>query len=65
MFKVKSLEEVIKMYVIIGGSSFIGVHTAEEFLKQGSEILVTGRNDKYREYYEERGVSYLNLDLSR
>ena len=53
------------MYIIIGGSSFIGVHTAEEFLTQGCEILVTGRNNKYREYYEERGVSYLNLDLSR
>lgn len=52
------------MYIIIGGSSFIGVHTAEEFLTQGCEILVTGRNNKYREYYEERGVSYLNLDLS-
>ena len=53
------------MYIIIGGSSFIGVHTAEEFLTQGCEILVTGRNNKYREYYEERGASYLNLDLSR
>lgn len=53
------------MYIIIGASSFIGVHTAEEFLKQGCEILVTGRNDKFRDYYEAKGVQYLNLDLSK
>lgn len=31
------------MYIIIGASSFIGVYTANEFLKQGCEIIVTGR----------------------
>lgn len=31
------------MYIIIGASSFIGVYTADEFLKQGCEIIVTGR----------------------
>ena len=34
------------MYIIIGASSFIGVHTVEEFLKQGCEVLVTGRDRK-------------------
>lgn len=52
------------MVIIIGASSFIGVHTAEEFLKQGCEILVTGRNNKFREYYEKIGVKYINLDLT-
>ena len=52
------------MVIIIGASSFIGVHTAEEFLKQGCEILVTGRNNKFREYYEKVGVKYVNLDLT-
>ena len=51
------------MYLLIGGSSFIGVYTVEEFLKRGVEIAVTGRNNKYREHYESLGVKYYNLDL--
>lgn len=53
------------MFIIIGASSFIGVYTAEEFLKQGCEILVTGRRDKFRDYYEKKGVKYINLDLTK
>lgn len=53
------------MVIIIGASSFIGVHTTEEFLKQGGEILVTGRNNKFREHYEKLGVRYINLDLTK
>ena len=30
------------MYIIIGASSFIGVHTVEEFLKQGVKYLLLG-----------------------
>ena len=52
------------MVLIIGASSFIGVHTADEFLKQGSEVCVTGRNNKFRGYYESKGVKYFNLDLT-
>ena len=53
------------MYLIIGASSFIGVHTAEVFLKLGCSILVTGRCNKFRDYYEKKGVGYLNLDLEQ
>lgn len=51
------------MVIIIGASSFIGVHTVDEFIKQGCEVLVTGRNNKFREHYERIGVKYENLDL--
>lgn len=51
------------MYIIVGATSFIGVHTVDEFLNNGCEVLVTGRNDKFREYYEQKGVKYINLDL--
>lgn len=51
------------MYIIIGASSFIGVHTAEEFLKQGCEFVVTGRNNKFKNYYDKLGIKYINLDL--
>lgn len=53
------------MIVIIGASSFIGVHTVAEFLKQGCEVFVTGRNNKFREHYEKLGVPYANLDLTK
>lgn len=53
------------MYLIIGASSFIGVHTVDEFLKQGCEVAVTGRNNKFRDYYETLGVKYYNLDLAK
>ena len=53
------------MYIIIGASSFIGVYTADEFLKQGCEIIVTGRNNKFKSHYDQLGVEYINLDLTR
>lgn len=53
------------MYIIIGASSFIGVYTVEEFLKQGAKVVVTGRNNKYKEHYDKLGVEYYNLDLAK
>lgn len=52
------------MILIIGGTSFIGVYTAENLLKHNCKICVTGRNNKFREYYEKLGVDYYNLDLT-
>lgn len=52
------------MYIVIGASSFIGVHTVDEFIRQGCKVLVTGRNNKFRDHYEKLGVEYVNLDLT-
>ena len=52
------------MYIIIGASSFIGVYTVEEFLKQGCEVAVTGRNSKFKGHYDKLGVKYYNVDLA-
>lgn len=52
------------MILLIGGSSFIGVHTVNELLLQGCKVAVTCRNDKFRNYYEGLGVEYYNLDIS-
>lgn len=52
------------MIILIGASSFIGVHTVTELLKQGCEVLVTGRNNKFKEHYNQLGVGYVNLDLT-
>lgn len=52
------------MIIVIGASSFIGVHTVEELLKQHCKVVVTGRNNKFKEHYESLGVQYINLDLT-
>lgn len=52
------------MYIIIGASSFIGVYTVAEFLKQGEQVIVTGRNNKFKEHYDKFGVQYINLNLT-
>lgn len=52
------------MFIVIGASSFIGVYMVEELLKQKSEVVGTGRNDKFRKHYEALGVKYINLDLT-
>lgn len=52
------------MFIIIGASSFIGVYTATYFVEMGEKIIVTGRNNKFKEYYDNLGVEYINLDLT-
>jgi UDP-glucose 4-epimerase len=52
------------MFIIIGASSFIGVYTATYFVEMGEKVIVTGRNNKFKEYYDALGVEYINLDLT-
>ncbi len=52
------------MFVIIGASSFIGVYTATHFIENGEKVVVTGRNNKFREYYDSVGADYVGLDLT-
>lgn len=52
------------MIIVIGATSFIGVHTVTELVSQGCEVLVTGRNNKFKEHYDTLGVGYVNLDLT-
>ncbi|WP_320128747.1 NAD(P)-dependent oxidoreductase [uncultured Sphaerochaeta sp.] len=51
------------MIIVIGASSFIGIYVVEELLKQKCEVIVTGRNNKFKEHYDNLGVKYINLDL--
>ncbi len=53
------------MFVIIGASSFIGVYTTDYFVSQGERIIVTGRNQKFKDYYAySENVEYMDLDLT-
>ena len=52
------------MIIVIGATGFIGIHTVTELVNQGCEVLVTGRNNKFKEHYDALGVKYVNLDLN-
>ncbi|GAB7231600.1 NAD-dependent epimerase/dehydratase family protein [Facklamia hominis] len=52
------------MYLVIGGTSFIGIHTVDELLSHNCEVAVTGRNTAFRDYYESKGVRFIEFDLA-
>ncbi len=51
------------MILLIGASSFIGVHTARLLLREKIPFVVTGRNNRFREYYESQGIEYINFEM--
>ena len=52
------------MVIVLGGSSFIGVYTVDALVKAGYKVVATGRNDKFKDYFESIGASYLHLDIA-
>lgn len=52
------------MVVIIGATGFIGMYTVERFLKEGYEVLATGRNEVMKAQLEKKGVKCIPLDIS-
>ena len=41
-----------KKVLIIGGNSFIGYYTLQEFLKNNYEVTTTTRTNVYDDYYK-------------
>lgn len=52
------------MILVIGATSFIGIYTVNELLSQGEKVIVAGRNDNLKKYYNDKGVEFINFDLS-
>lgn len=53
------------MILIIGGSSFIGLYAVNELINNNIDVAVTGRNKKFKKYYERLGIKYYSLDLTK
>lgn len=51
--------------VILGGSSFVGVYVASELLSKRGGVVSTGRNPKFKDYYDKLGVPYEFVDLRK
>lgn len=49
------------MIIVIGATSFMGVHTVTELLNQRCEVLVTGRKNRFKEHYDALSVKYETL----
>lgn len=52
------------MIIVIGATSFIGVHTVTELVNNGLDVIVTGRGDRFKSHYDTLGVKYINLDIT-
>lgn len=53
------------MIIIIGATGFIGMYTAEAFLKKSYQVLATGRNEKIGEALSNEGASFERLDITK
>jgi len=53
------------MIIIFGATGFIGLYTAEAFIKKGYHVLGLGRNSQAGELLEQMGAEYLEFDITR
>jgi len=53
------------MIIIFGATGFIGLYTAEVFIKKGYQVLGLGRNSQAGALLEQMGSEYLEFDITR
>ncbi|ACD22607.1 NAD(P)-dependent oxidoreductase [Clostridium botulinum] len=52
------------MVVVIGATGFIGVYTVDKLMQDGYDVIATGRNKIVGEYYKNKGVEFVELDMA-
>ena len=52
------------MILVIGGTSFIGMYTIDELVRNGKQVLATGRNRKLEPMVRSLGADYVELDIT-
>lgn len=52
------------MVIVIGASGFIGTYLVDQLIENGVSVLATGRNYLAKEYYEKKGIPFVDLDIT-
>ena len=52
------------MFIIFGATGFIGLYTAEHFVKNGYQVIGTGRNKQTARLLEKIGAEFIELDVT-
>lgn len=53
------------MVIIFGATGFIGLYTAEHFVKKGYSVIGTGRNMQTAKLLENLGAQFIELDVTK
>lgn len=53
------------MVIVIGASGFIGTYLVNDLVEKGYKVLATGRNPKACSFFQQKGVEYIQLDISK
>jgi len=52
------------MIVVTGGTGFIGTYLVNQLVKDGVDVLATGRSKVGEEYYNSKGIAFTKLDIT-
>jgi UDP-glucose 4-epimerase len=53
------------MIIVTGAYGFIGVYLVDELRRQGYQVLATGHRSVSSSYFQQRGIPYATLDITR
>ena len=53
------------MIIVVGATSFIGMYTVDELVRNGKQVIATGRNATLGKKLEELGARFVKLDITR
>lgn len=54
-----------KQIIVFGASGFIGTYLTDELLSRGHEVTASDISDAGREYYTNKNVPYVNVDITK
>lgn len=55
----------MKRVIIFGANGMIGVYLTCALADCGMEVYASGRNDKYKDYYAQKGISSIVVDITK
>lgn len=51
--------------VVLGASGMIGLYLVDDLLKQGHHVVATGRRPEISQYFTDRNIPYINVDITK